>query len=1449
MTLARIHQSVYSHFRSTTLLLLLLVLPGGLGAQTPAVPYRAHASAGFVRNAGQVRGDSAEVATVRFVLRLGDVRVYVRDRGFSYVVPVYDTVPEARAMMTANTSATSPMTARRTPRLARMDCDFVGAKAGLIETKGRRAETQTFYFQGKEVADLEVFDTILVRELYPGIDLRFRVVDGQLKYDFLVSPFADVRSICMRFPQATAMASGPTGEMRIAHAFGTVVDDPPVAELVEQDGRVHPREIRFERRDARSFGFTVPTGYDGSQYLVIDPAITWSTFFGGRGEDEVTDAVIGNAGFLVVCGWSLSDVFPGTTTLNQGDEDLFIARFNADRTLNTTTYFGGPKLDIASGVAVDEQDNVFVAGQSMSADLGFAQNVFQWANKNPGIYKDAILIKFTNRLKYVTGTFVGGGDEDIALDVATDLQGNVVIVGNTHSDNYPTTASGFYTTRRGTTGDVDACMTKFTNSLACMWSTYYGGRAAESATACTADSSGNIYVGGWTRSYDFPNLDGFQKARSGDGDGFVMKLTAQGFPLNSTLFGGVGDENINDIDVSRGRVVATGYTSSGNDLPAFGVRQAQDRAGGLSDGFLLCMDRNLGPMWSTYWGGSGPDVFYAVNIASDTSIVIAGYSGSADMPLRRSTQLPHKDGLEDICVAKFTPSGTCMWSTVIGGKGSDVPNAMCLDNLDNMYIVGHSTGADFPVQGAIYPNPQGPKDGVIIKLCPTTPMISLSPNDTVVCAGGTLLLTADPTLSRYQWSTGENTSSIFVKTAGTFFYSADSPLGCRTFSDTVRITIRQKTQAVIQRRGKSTLCDGDSVLLFSVGRFEAYSWRDASGKEIGTKDSVYIKQPGSYHLNIVDKSGCYDSSRTETIAFSVRPSLLYTSRRNGGAVQDTVRSIVAACAGDVVELTAQTQGLPLFWSTGSSTPTIDINTSMRVVASVTDAAGCIWRMDTVMVDFREPQTLTVVGVDTACTGSPVTFRVTERPTASGYLWNTDGGVILSTSDSGTIRVVWSSPGVKRCRVEGRFGGECSDTGVVSLFVRSGLQGGITASARSACAGGTVLLSAPSGYAAYTWNGKLGDTRLFVTGPGRVELEFSDGSGCVGRDTIIITDRSNMVAGASALTFDSVDNNAFLSKSVSVGQRNEDYVLQRVFVTVGSDFSVTSVVPPIGTTTSSATSTSISVLFQPLASGDRRDTLVCVFSAPCRDTLRIPMWGFGKGAPPLRSLRLSLPDTSISVLGSSVTVPLYGIIQSGQAMLRYDSVNCQLEYPADMLRFQAIDQGSAEEVIDRGAGRARLAITLRDVTFRSDTSELGLLTFATLLGMRDRDSVRMLTPVVFPSTQSSMTVQGAWWTWSDVCNEGGARHIGQGNGFVFSVRPNPADEIFDAVIAVVEKGVYTMEVVDVYGRIVHKERVVMPFNGERVLSVDVREHPQGMYVVSVSGPAGHRTSSLLILHGR
>src|SRR5688572_89733 len=112
-----------------------------------------------------------------------------------------------------------------------------------------------------------------------------------------------------------------------------------------------------------------------------------------------------------------------------------------------------------------------------------------------------------------SSSYLGGSGEDVAADVAVDSEGNQYIVGYTSSTDYPVRNS-FQRVFNG--GISDAVITKVDSSgRRIIFSTYLGGSDSDVATAVAVDKDGNAYVGGATRSSDFPiTSEGF-RSKSG----------------------------------------------------------------------------------------------------------------------------------------------------------------------------------------------------------------------------------------------------------------------------------------------------------------------------------------------------------------------------------------------------------------------------------------------------------------------------------------------------------------------------------------------------------------------------------------------------------------------------------------------------------------------------------------------------------------------------------------------------------------------------------------------------------------------------------------------------------------------------------------------------------------------------------------------------------------------
>jgi hypothetical protein len=162
----------------------------------------------------------------------------------------------------------------------------------------------------------------------------------------------------------------------------------------------------------RQAGFALG-GYDPSLPLVIDPAITYSTYLGGSGDDNPIWSDIDRAGNFYVAGSTASTDFPTTGKAFQGDfggeEDAFVTKLDrSGSALVWSTYLGGEAADAAIGLDVDRHGNVVVTGVTGSPGFPTTPGAFQPAFA--GGDTDAFVTKLDAKgSRLLFSTFLGGG--------------------------------------------------------------------------------------------------------------------------------------------------------------------------------------------------------------------------------------------------------------------------------------------------------------------------------------------------------------------------------------------------------------------------------------------------------------------------------------------------------------------------------------------------------------------------------------------------------------------------------------------------------------------------------------------------------------------------------------------------------------------------------------------------------------------------------------------------------------------------------------------------------------------------------------------------------------------------------------------------------------------------------------------------------------------------------
>lgn len=543
------------------------------------------------------------------------------------------------------------------------------------------------------------FARVHQRAAWPGIDIELREGEGTLEYDFLVAPGADPHRIALHFEGADRIELADDGSLRIHAGGAVLVQRAPLVFQERDGARmpVASRYVRRGARaigvalaefDAarplvvdpvinystalggpafdKAFDVAVDaagnayvagemgsaTGFDASGGLQTNLAgatdafvaklsptgtLLYATYLGGSAADSAWSIALDAAGGIHVSGRTASTDFPTVTPIqpaNAGGTDAFVAKLDpSGASLEYSTYLGGSGNDNAEAIAVGPAGKSVVKGVTESTDFPLANALVPFFR---GV-RDAFIAQLAvdgRSLEWST-YFGGSGAEDpdeTGVGLAVDAQDAVVVCGTTESSDLPIAAAMQPVFAGGTR---DGYVAKLTSTGAIVFSTYIGRAGGDTLRALTVDDEGAIYLGGASRSFDFPLIDPIQKAKSVNYDAVILKVDPTGQRLLfSTFLGGNGADAVRSIAVDRKRnVYAHGQTLS-SDFPQLDPLVSQ--AGGLVDDFVA----KLGPsgstlIYSSRVGGSANESLFPdnVGIAVDEAgqpVLAGATSSSAD---------------------------------------------------------------------------------------------------------------------------------------------------------------------------------------------------------------------------------------------------------------------------------------------------------------------------------------------------------------------------------------------------------------------------------------------------------------------------------------------------------------------------------------------------------------------------------------------------------------------------------------------------------------------------------------------------------------------------------------------------------------------------------------------------------------------------------------------------
>ena len=749
------------------------------------------------------RGYTLFLTSTEAVLKLGGGESRVESREFSAEGRVRQLTDKHESQPSA-VGSPAPSPQPLGPAVMRMK--LVGANPAAEITGLEKLATKSNYFIGSDPTKWRMgvssYAMVQYQGVYRGVDLVYYGNQGQLEYDFVVAPGADPRAITLAVetgnsklktgqsaidnrPPAIARIDAQ-GDLIIETGAGDVrLRKPVVYQLHPEsrtpspgsfnrqspldnrqflDGRYVLRPAGAEKRNSKSENRRSESlsprlevaleiaSYDPRLPLVIDPALSYSTFLGGSDSDTGYGVAVDPEGNVYVTGSTGSVDFPTASPYQAsaaGDFDVFVAKLNAAGTaLVYSTYLGGSGFDRGTAIAVDSAGNAYVTGMTASNNFPTSSAAFQktFGDGTCGtvLCSDAFVTKLDpTGATLLYSTYLGGGDADFGQGIAIDAAGNAYVTGSTLSTNFPTAAP----LQAAKAGESDAFLAKLKpDGTGLVYSTYLGGADGDFGQAVAVDSAGNAYLTGYTFSSDFPTHNPLQSTNAGLADVFVTEVNSAGAALvYSTYLGGSEIDRAYALAVDgSGNAYVTGDTVS-SDFPLKDAFQPV-MGSGTCDG-VPCPDAFVAKLssagsavaYSTYLGGVELEQGSGIAVDASGKAFVTGLTRSDDFPTLHPLQSAFGGGTcganacPDAFVTELDATGSqLVYSTYLGGDKADFGQAIALDTSGNAYVTGSTASHNFPVTaGAIQAARGGgvpTGDAFVAKITPDdVPAVALYP--------------------------------------------------------------------------------------------------------------------------------------------------------------------------------------------------------------------------------------------------------------------------------------------------------------------------------------------------------------------------------------------------------------------------------------------------------------------------------------------------------------------------------------------------------------------------------------------------------------------------------------------------------------------------------------------------------------------------------------------------
>ena len=389
---------------------------------------------------------------------------------------------------------------------------------------------------------------------------------------------------------------------------------------------------------------------------------TWVKTFGGTVDGCGYSISPTSGGGLLITGESSSDDgdFKGKW---KGLNDIFILELDRSGRILWSRIIGGTDYEQGNSVRRSFDGGVIITGYTMSKDGDFTGM--------STVRSDIIVTNLDKDGRILWNKTIGGSGFERGHSVSLTSDGGLLVTGFTTSSD-----GDFEGMNRG---GMDIFVIKVDRSGDTQWKRTFGGNDDDGGTSITSTLDGGVLVTGSTLSNNYD----FEDVNMGQQDIVVLNLDSKGDMVWKRTFGGIESDWGESITTTQeGHIVVVGTTSSNN-----GDFRGMNHGG--EDVIVMNLDRNGNVVWKKTLGGTDDDYGKSVTSTIDGDLLITGYTLSSDGDFKGTSR-----GMSDMFIIKLDKDGEVLWKKTYGGSGPEGSHSISTSMNDGIVITGSTSSND-----------------------------------------------------------------------------------------------------------------------------------------------------------------------------------------------------------------------------------------------------------------------------------------------------------------------------------------------------------------------------------------------------------------------------------------------------------------------------------------------------------------------------------------------------------------------------------------------------------------------------------------------------------------------------------------------------------------------------------------------------------------------------------